>query len=84
MVERKHIVLEKRRVAIEEIESQSAFQLPKRDMLALVNVIITNVLNNLTVSIPVQNNKVAVQVCAAVQLINTIIAPESLNCTIGQ
>jgi hypothetical protein len=77
-------MLVKKRLPVEEIESQAALQLPQRDMLALVNVVIFNVLNNLTVNIPVQNNKVAVQVCAAVDLINTIIAPNNLTCTIGQ
>ena len=75
---------QKRVLADEDIEAQVAIELPDRKMLALVNVFITNVLNNLTVQIPVQNNKVAVQVCAAVQAINTIIAPTSLTCTIGQ
>lgn len=77
-------MLEKKRLTIDAIESQNAIALPRRNMLALINVVITNVLNNLSVDVRVQNNKIAVQVCAAVQAINTIIAPTSLTCTIGQ
>jgi hypothetical protein len=77
-------MLEKKRLTLEAIESQTAMALPSRKMLALINVVIFNVLNNLSVNVSVQNNKIAVQVCAAVQAINTIIAPSSLTCTIGQ
>jgi len=75
---------DKKLLTLDELESQTALELPDRELMALVNVIITNVLNNVFVSIPVQNNHVAVQVCAAVQAINTIIAPTSLTCTVGQ
>jgi len=75
---------DKKLLTLDELESQTALELPDRELMALVNVFITNVLNNLSVSIPVQNNHVAVQVCAAVQAINTIIAPTSLTCTVGQ
>ena len=67
----------------EAIESQAILELPERK-LPLVTVVITNVLNNLSVDIDVKNNNVAVQICAAVNLINTILAPASLTCTIGQ
>ena len=77
--------VEKQRLAVADIESQVALELPKRDMLALVNVFITNVLNNLTISIPVQNNNVAVQVCAVVQALTPLLAVgESLTCTVQQ
>jgi hypothetical protein len=72
----------KQRLNIGEIDSQIALELPKRDMLALVNVFITNVLNGLSISIPVQNNNVAVQVCAVVTALNTLIAPTSLTCAV--
>lgn len=77
-------MLEKRRLTAEAIELQTAVELPRRQMLALVNVVIRNVLNGLHVRITVANNNVAVQVCAAVQLINTIIAPTKLTCAIRQ
>ena len=51
--------------------------------LAFRRGVITNVLNNLSVSLKVQNNNIAVQVCAAVDLINTIIS-EQLSCAISQ
>jgi len=78
------MLMEKQRLGVEELESQVALELPKRDMLALVNVFITNVLNHLTVNIPVQNNSVAVQVCAVVQALNTILVGESLTCHVAQ
>ena len=51
---------------------------------ALITVVIADVLNNLSVDVDVKNNKVAVQVCAAVEAINTILASQQLTCTIGQ
>jgi hypothetical protein len=77
-------LLEKRRRSLADIDAQAAFELPSRETLALVTVVINNVLNNNTVTVNVNNNHVAVQVCAAVNLINTIIAPTTLTCTIMQ
>jgi hypothetical protein len=77
-------MLEKKRLTPEAIVSQTAVELPRREMLALVNVIVRNVLNGLHLRVTVANNNVAVQVCAAVQLINTIIAPTRLACAIRQ
>ena len=52
---------------------------------ALVTVVITNLLNGLSISVPVQNNNVAVQVCAIVELLNTDVGlSESLRCDIQQ
>ena len=78
------MIEEKKRLTPEAIESQTAVELPRRQMLALVNVFIKNVLNGLHISVNVANNNVAVQVCAVVQLINTIIAPTRLTCAIRQ
>ena len=39
------MMLEKRRLTAEALDAQTAFELPRRQMLALVNVIIRNVLN---------------------------------------
>ena len=77
------MLAEKKLLDIETIEAQSAFELPDRVM-PLVTVVITNVLNDLTVEVDVSNNRVAVQVCAAVLLLNTIIAPNQLECEIEQ
>lgn len=44
-------------------------------------VVITNLINNLSVEITTKK-ACAVQVCAAVQAINTIVSPQSLTCTI--
>jgi hypothetical protein len=65
---------EKMSLSAHELESQAAVELPDRDMLALINIIIFDlidggVLNNL--NIEVKNNNVAVQVCAAVDLLST-------------
>jgi len=78
------MTLEKKRLSLDEIDGQTALELPDREMLALINVFITNVLNNLSISIPVQNNNVAVQVCAVVQALNTILIGETLECTVVQ
>ena len=65
-------MLDKRTLSTVDLDSQAAFELPDRDMMALVNIIIFDVidggvLNNLTIE--VKNNNVAVQVCAVVNLI---------------
>ena len=79
------MIVEKQRLAVLDIESQVALELPKRDMLALVNVFITNVLNGLHINIPVQNNNVAVQVCAVVQALNSILLNgDRLTCVVRQ
>jgi hypothetical protein len=75
------MLLEKKPLSL---TNQTALELPRRNMLSLVNVTIFNVLNNLSVTVTVKNNNVAVQVCAAVEAINTILSGESLTCTIGQ
>lgn len=78
------MMLEKKRLTAEAMESQTALELPRRQMLALVNVYIRNVLNGLHVTTTVTNNTVAVQVCAAVYAINGIIRPSRLTCKILQ
>ena len=78
------LTAEKKTLTLADIDAQAAFELPSRETLALVTVVINNVLNNNAVTVNVNNNHVAVQVCAAVNLINTIIAPTTLTCTIMQ
>ena len=52
---------------------------------ALITVVITNVLNDLSISIPVQNNNVAVQVCAIVEALTVdVLTVDELECEITQ
>jgi len=69
-------------LSLDEIESQAAFELPARETM-LVTVIITDVLNNLSVDVDVRNNNVAVQVCAAVSAIASLIN-QPLTCEVAQ
>jgi len=79
------MLLEKRTLTLNDIEAETALVLPERNMMALVTVVITNVLNNLSIDVDVKNNNVAVQVCAVVLLLNTILAGgNELTCTIEQ
>jgi hypothetical protein len=78
--------LEKRALSVEELERQAAFELPERDMMALINIIVFDVidggvLNDLTIE--VKNNNVAVQVCAVVNALSAVPAVE-LACTVDQ
>jgi len=73
----------KRTLSFEEIEAQSALELPDREMMQLVLVYITNLLNNNTVTVTVSNNKVAAQICAVVTLLSTLVSTP-LGCRIGQ
>ena len=59
------MVAEKKTLSLDELESQAAVELPDRDLM-LVTIVITNLLNNLTIDIDVRNVNVAAQVCAAV------------------
>jgi hypothetical protein len=78
------MLLEKEPLTLDDLEAQAALELPNRDMM-LVTIVINNVLNNLSIDVDVRNVNVAVQVCAVVNLINTIIAPDAaLTCTIQQ
>jgi len=75
----------KKMLTMTEIDSQTALELPERRMLGLVTVVITNVLNNLSVDVTVRNNNVAVQICAVVDLLNGILLfGNQLTCTIRQ
>ncbi|MBA3365744.1 MAG: hypothetical protein H0U03_08175 [Actinobacteria bacterium] len=79
-------MLEKRTLNTAELESQAAFELPDRDMMALINIIVFDVidggvLNNL--NIEVKNNNVAAQVCAVVNLLSATPQLE-LSCTVTQ
>ena len=79
-------MLEKRAISLAELESQAAFELPTRDMMALINIIVFDVidggvLNNL--NIEVKNNNVAAQVCAVVNLLSSTSALD-LECTVMQ
>lgn len=76
------MLAEKKRVSLDELESQVALDLPDREML-LVTIVITNLLNNLSVDVDVRNNKIAAQVCAVVQVLNESIGT-SLTCEIQQ
>ena len=73
----------KKVLTVNAFESQAAIELPRRDMLALVTVVITNLLNNLSVDVDIKNNNVAVQVCAVVNALNAGIGT-SLECDIQQ
>lgn len=76
------MLLEKRAITTDELEAQAALELPSRDMM-LVTVVITNVLNNLSIDVDVKNNNVAVQVCAVVTALSAIVGNE-LTCDIQQ
>ena len=59
-----------------QIDEQMAMELPSRDLM-LVTVVITDVLNNLSVAIDVRNVDIAAQICAA-------IVAENVTCDIDQ
>ena len=74
----------KKMLTVEHLDAQSVLALPDREML-LVTVVITNLLNNLSVDVDVRNISVAVQVCAVVEALNTeLLSTDSLTCAIQQ
>ena len=71
-------------MTIDRLDAETALELPNREML-LVTIVITNLLNNLDVDINVNNNRVAVQICAIVELLNTdLFEANVLDCDIRQ
>jgi hypothetical protein len=75
--------LEKTALTLDDLEAQYAAELPEREMLGLITIIITNVLNNLSVDVDVKNVNVAVQVCAVINVLNQNIGT-NLTCDIQQ
>jgi len=74
--------LEKRALSDLDLDAEAAFVLPPRETM-LVTIVITNLLNGNTVNVDIRNNNVAVQVCAAVTALATLVNTP-LSCTIGQ
>jgi hypothetical protein len=77
------MLLEKKRLTLDELDAQTALELPEREMMALVTVVITNLLNNLSIDVDVKNNNVAVQVCAVVTALSSLVSTP-LSCEIAQ
>ena len=77
------MVLEKTALSADDLEAQYAAELPEREMLGLITIIITNLLNNLSVDVQVKNVNVAVQVCAVINILNQNIGTD-LTCRILQ
>ena len=77
------LTAEKKTLTLADIDAQAAFELPSRESLALVNIIIANVANGNNITVNVNNNHVAVQVCAIVQALNANNVA-NLTCTIMQ
>ena len=69
------MLTEKKLLNFEELDNQTAMELPAREM-PLVTVVITNVLNNNEVDITVKNIDIAAQICAAVLTNNTNVTCE--------
>jgi hypothetical protein len=69
--------------AIEELDSQVVAELPDREMLTLVVIRNLSILSNNRIDVRVQNNDVAVQVCALVNAIDALTL-NNLNCRIRQ
>jgi len=70
------MLLEKRPLSLDDLEAQTAFELPDRTLPQLVTIVITNLLNDLTIDIDVKNNNVALQVCAVVNALNAILVDD--------
>jgi hypothetical protein len=70
-------------VTLDQLNAQAAMELPDREML-LITVVVNNVLNNLSIDVDVRNVNIGVQVCAVVNLLNTILDGDRLTCTLQQ
>ena len=71
-------------MTMDRLDAETALELPNREML-LVTIVIGNLLSGNDVEINVVNNKVAVQVCAIVELIDSdLLGGNTLDCDIRQ
>jgi hypothetical protein len=80
------LVDEKRALSLEELEAQTALELPDREMMQIV-IVIGDVLSDNEIEIEVEKNRIAVQVCALIEVLNLIVAPNQagpLTCEINQ
>jgi hypothetical protein len=83
------MLAEKKMLDLDVIETQSAVELPDRT-LPLVTIVITNVLNDLSIDVDVRNINVALQVCAVVSDVNALLVDDTgasialLTCDIEQ
>jgi len=72
---------EKKQLSAAQIEAQAAFELPDREMMALVNITVFDVLNNVNVNVQVPIG-VAANVCGVNANILAHQAPTSpVDCT---
>ncbi len=71
---------EKMTLTTMDLDAEAGFVLPPRETM-LVTVVVNNVLNNLNIEIDVKNNQVAIQICALVQALATLITGTT-TCTI--
>ena len=75
------MLTEKKALSFEEIEAQTALELPNREMLALVNIVVFDVLNNNNVNVQVPIG-VAANVCGlSVALLLAAAGNGAVNCT---
>ena len=74
--------IEKPQITAADLDAQDGFVLPARETM-LVTVVITNLLNHNVVSVDVRNNNVAVQVCAVVTALSTLVSTP-LSCDVQQ
>ena len=80
------MLLEKKALSLDVLEAQTALELPDREMMQIV-VVIGDVLSNDAIDIDVRNNRIAVQVCALIDVINLIVGPNTegpLDCRVRQ
>ena len=72
------MLTEKKLLSFEELDNQAALELPAREMMALVTIVLGDITVNITnvdiandLTITVKNIRAAVQVCAAIAALST-------------
>jgi hypothetical protein len=81
------MLAEKKALSLEEIEAQTAFELPERATPVLVLLTCLVCIGNVTVRLRIEDVNVAAQVCAAVDAIQVIVGGASVdafNCEVRQ
>jgi hypothetical protein len=81
------MLAEKKALSLEEIEAQSAFELPERATPVLVLITCLVCIGQVRIPIRIEDVNVAAQVCAAVDAIQVVVGGSSVdafNCEVRQ
>jgi hypothetical protein len=73
---------EKRTLTLTDLDAEAGFVLPARETM-LVTIVITRLIDDVSINVEVKNNNVAVQICAVVSAVASFLNTP-LSCEVQQ